>query len=101
MHAVTTRRVAFFVLACLLIAGCATHYAPSRLIEPYGFWSGIWHGFIFSFALVGLLVSWLCSLLGFDVLSSVELIGRPNTGFIYYLGFSIGLFVLLGGAGSR
>ncbi len=99
------RRVARGVLAfcaLLVLAGCARHYTAEAANDPYGFFSGIWHGLIFPYALLANLVSWLLSLVGVDFLSSVQIIGRPNTGFLfYYLGFFLGLCTYASGAASR
>jgi len=69
--------VAFILLA--MLTGCASHY--SGVAEPYGFFSGFWHGLIFEFSLIGYLL--------FD---NVYIMGEPNTGFFYYVGFVLGLF---------
>ena len=83
----------------LLIAGCAHHYTPEIYAKPYGFFSGIWHGVIFPWALLTNLVSWLLSLFDIQLLSSIQIIGRPNTGlFFYYVGFLLGLSAYGGGA---
>jgi hypothetical protein len=83
----------------LLVAGCAHHYTSESVAEPYGFLSGIWHGIVFTYALLTNVVSWLCSLAGFDLLSSIEIIGRPNTGVLfYYVGFVLGLCAYGGAA---
>jgi hypothetical protein len=81
-----------------IITGCASQYAPARINEPYGFFSGILHGWILPFALLGKLVSWLCSLFGVSFLDSVTVIGRPNTGFFYYFGFVLGVGSVSGGS---
>ena len=92
-------RTALTIGLLLLVAGCAHHYTAQALAEPYGFLSGIWHGMIFPYALLSNLVSWFFSLVGLDFLSSIEIIGRPNTGiFFYYVGFFLGLCVYGGGA---
>ena len=82
----------------VLLAACATQYAPDRVANPHGFFSGFWHGMIFPFALMAKLVCWLLSLVGISFLDSVTIIGRPNTGFPYYVGFVLGLGVLGGGS---
>jgi hypothetical protein len=81
------------LLSLTLLAGCATHYGHGVMAtDPYGFFSGIWHGFIFPLTLLVNMVSWLLSLLGISFLESVQIIGRPNTGFFfYYIGFILGL----------
>lgn len=62
-----------------MLSGCAHHYVG--VYEPYGFFSGFWHGLIFEFSLIGYLF-----------IDGVYIIGEPNTGFFYYLGFALGLF---------
>ena len=74
-------------ILCTALAGCAHQFAPDVAPDPYGFFSGIWHGFIFFFSLIGCMI--------FD---SVWIIGRPNTGWPYYLGFFFGLCILFGGS---
>lgn len=76
--------------AMLMVAGCAHHYIPAES-SPYGFFSGLWHGLIFIFSLIGCIISGVMQMLGIN-LFDVEIIGRPNTGFFfYYPGFIIGL----------
>ena len=84
-------------LACVL-AGCAAHYTPAAIAEPYGLSLGIWHGFVAPYALLTNLVSWLAGLCGFELFRSIEVVGRPNTGFSYYCGFVLGLLPYFGGA---
>lgn len=79
-------------------SGCATHYSPESVNDHYGFFSGIWHGMISPYALLTNLVSWLAGVFGFSFLDSIQIIGRPNTGFWYYVGFALGLSAYGGGA---
>ena len=84
------------ILVCLVIVaacltGCAAHNANFGAQDQYGFFSGIWHGIVFPFALVTNIVSWIASLFGFSLLESIAIIGRPNTGFGYYIGFALGI----------
>jgi hypothetical protein len=88
------------IVFALVLAGCASQYAPERMVHPYGFFYGILHGFLFPFALMGKLLSWALSLFGISFLDGVTIIGRPNTGFFYYFGFVLGLGTL-GGGGSQ
>lgn len=78
-------------LLLLAMTGCAAHYTPDAYADPYGLFSGIWHGFVSPFALAACVVSWLCSLLGVSFLDSIAIIGRPNTGLWYYAGFFLGI----------
>ena len=80
------------------VTGCAAHYSSDAASDPYGFFSGVWHGLIFVFALIANVISWVCSLMGISLFESIEIIGRPNTGFWYYVGFAIGLMSAGGGA---
>lgn len=87
------------LMAVMLVAGCAAHYTPEAVRDPYGFFSGIWHGFIFPLAVLANLISWMLGLIGISFMESIEIIGRPNTGiFWYYIGFALGLASYSGGA---
>ena len=87
-----TSRLIMCLCAAVAVAGCARHYTADSIADPYGFFSGIWHGLVFPLALLTNLASWLLSLFGLSFLSSIELVGRPNTGFFfYYIGFILGL----------
>ena len=93
-----------FPVALMLIAtlaGCATHYTPDAVANPYGVFSGIWHGIIFPYALMTNLVSWALSLIGISFAGDIQIIGRPNTGFWYYVGFAIGLTSYSGASAAR
>lgn len=93
------RRAMLLALAATcLLAGCATHYQPEDVRDPFGFLSGVWHGFILIYSIAVNLLSWLLGLLGIDLFQSIEIIGRPNTGFWYYVGFVLGLVPYLGGS---
>jgi hypothetical protein len=93
------RRIVLAVVL-LMLTGCASQFEPSHIADPYGFFSGILHGFLFPFALIGKLVSWLASLAGISLFDSVTIIGRPNTGFFYYFGFVMGLGSFSGGGAA-
>jgi hypothetical protein len=84
-------RTAALLLGLMFMSGCAHHYTPEAFSSPYGFFSGIWHGIVFPYALLTNIVSWFLSLIGIRFLSDVQIIGRPNTGiFFYYIGFFLG-----------
>jgi hypothetical protein len=89
-----SRLLVLCVFATFIISGCATHYAPNILADPYGFFSGLWHGSIATITISVNLLSWFASLLGFDIFSDIKIIGRPNTGFMYHFGFAVGFFWL-------
>ena len=86
------------ILLCIIItllAGCASHHAPEVYADPYGFFFGLWHGFITPLTILVNVISWLLSLLSVSFLNEIEIIGRPNTGIFYYLGYVIGLCTIL------
>ena len=82
------------LLIMLLLSGCAAHYSAEAVSDPYGLFSGIWHGAISGLTITVNIISWVLSLAGIDFLSNVQIIGRPNTGFFYYLGFAVGFMFL-------
>ena len=95
------KHLPLLVITLLILNGCATHYAPETYSDPYGFFSGIWHGLIFPFTLIANIISWCMGLLGVEFLAGIQIIGRPNTGFFfYYIGFFLGLSAY-GGGGAR
>ncbi len=85
------RKVGLILLFIVLAQGCAEHYGAASYSGPYGFFSGIWHGIAFPFALIANIVSWILSIFGLSVFPDIELVGRPNTGFSYYFGYFWGL----------
>lgn len=84
----------------LPVTGCAAHYSAGAVQDPYGFWSGLWHGVVFPLALLANVISWFVSLIGLSFLDAIQIIGRPNTGFWYYVGFVLGLAAIGGRAGG-
>jgi hypothetical protein len=76
--------ILLFVL--LNITSCAPKGVSAT---EYGFFSGIIHGIVFVFALIG-------KLFGFNI----GLYAEHNTGFFYWLGFILGIGGLGGGARS-
>ena len=85
------KQTIFFGLFLVLMVIGMTSCAPSGWAShEAGFFSGILHGFVFVFALIG-------KLFGADI----GLYAENNTGFFYWLGFIIGIGGLGGGAASR
>ena len=76
------------------LIGCATHYTSATYLDSYGFFSGLWHGFIVIFVAIGKLLSWVLSFVDINVLEEIKFIGQPNTGISYYIGFAIGIMFL-------
>ncbi len=81
--------ISLALLLCLVVLGSCAPAGNTN--KEYGFLSGIGHGFVFIFAVIG-------KLFGGDH----GLYASNNTGFFYWLGFLFGLGILGGGgAASR
>ncbi len=78
-------KVSTVIFYSLLLTSCASHFQDATVYDPYGFFSGLWHGFIFPISFFG----WL-------FVDNVYVIGQPNTGGTYFLGFIIGALCILG-----
>jgi len=70
------------LLVSVLFVGCAdvTPIQECLTGNPYGFWSGIWHGIIAPFAFIGSIFS-----------DSIAIYAVNNNGGWYYFGFIIGI----------
>ena len=99
------KNLVLFSVISLLLVGCAVHYGEGDLLDPsgsvasvkpYGFFFGVWHGLIFFFSLLGIFISWIAYGI-FDalILADVRLIGKPNTGLSYGIGYFIGFIIML------
>lgn len=71
----------FLALAALLITGCADSESVKQCLtgHQYGFFGGLWHGFIAPFDFIGML---------FD--DSITMYAQNNNGGLYALGFLLG-----------
>jgi hypothetical protein len=82
------------VLVFLLVSGCAQNVAVDQCLtgHTYGFFGGLWHGFIAPFDLIGMLFS-----------DEITMYAQNNTGGFYALGFLLGSggWGFLGGKGLR
>jgi hypothetical protein len=84
-----TNKIALLLLVVLCIT-TLTSCAPNGYeSDKSGFFSGIWHGIIIVFSLVG-------KLFGRDI----GIYAEHNTGFTYWLGFIIGIGAFGGGSNS-
>ena len=88
------RNLILSFLTLLLVASCASHSDPAVIYDPYGFLSGLWHGAIAGLTITVNIISWFLSLIGINLFQDIQIIGRPNTGFTYYLGFVMGFIWL-------
>jgi len=86
------------VATLLFLGGCARHYQGEFGPTEYGFFSGVWHGFISPFSIIINFISWLLAFVGVSFLNDVQIIGRPNTGLSYYVGFFLGFALLSSGS---
>lgn len=75
-----------FTLILAVLVSCAPEGSTSK---EYGFFSGILHGIVFIFSLIGKMFG-----------ANVGIYAEHNSGFFYWLGFIIGLGALGGGGAS-
>jgi hypothetical protein len=73
-------------LAILLLASCASQPSPD-VYDPPGFFSGLLHGFLMLFSLIG------------SIFTDVRIYAFPNSGGWYDFGFFLGAASFLGGGG--
>jgi hypothetical protein len=73
--------------AALFVASCATQPPPSAY-DPPGFFSGLLHGFLIFFSLVG------------SIFTDTRIYAFPNSGGWYDLGYFLGAATFLGGSGA-
>jgi hypothetical protein len=78
------------IAALLVLSGCAHREIVTHCLQghTYGFWGGLWHGFISPFDLIGMLI--------YD---DITVFAQNNNGAWYAFGFLIGSggWGLLGG----
>ncbi|EWY36730.1 hypothetical protein N825_25755 [Skermanella stibiiresistens SB22] len=78
------RTLLLMVAVSALLTACATQPMDASLHDAPGFFSGIWHGFILPLSLVAGLVN------------DSRIYAYPNTGWVYDLGFFLGVGGLAG-----
>ena len=74
-------------LIVMLLASCASQ-PPPEVVNPPGFWSGLLHGFLMLFSLIG------------SIFTDVRIYAFPNSGGWYDFGFFLGAASFLGGGGA-
>jgi len=87
-------KIIFFALltfAVLVLLSCAdvTNIDACRVVKPYGFFAGLWHGIISPLSFIGSLFS-----------NKIAMYAVNNSGGWYDFGFVLGAGILFGG-GSR
>ncbi len=86
----------FFILpvAILVLSGCADNESVSQCLtgHTYGFFGGLWHGFIAPFDFIGMLFN-----------DEITMYAQNNNGGLYALGFLLGSggWGFFGGKGIR
>jgi hypothetical protein len=87
----TLKRISLLVLFIIVLTGCAQAIPIEECLEvaPYGFFGGLWHGFIAPF-------SFIVSLF----MDDVALYAVNNNGSWYDFGFVLGAGILFGGGGK-
>jgi hypothetical protein len=95
IHLSNTKIIIISFFSIFLLSSCANQYVDATVIEPYGFFYGIWHGICLPFALIGFVLSWFLSLFDILVFENLKFVGKPNTGTSYFVGYVIGLLGIL------
>jgi hypothetical protein len=91
------KRSLWFILSValiLILAGCANNEVVDQCLSghKYGFFGGLWHGFIAPFDFIGMLFN-----------KNITMYAQNNNGGLYALGFLLGSggWGFFGGKGSR
>lgn len=75
------KKYLLFIITILLLTSCAQSVDVQECVTvTYGFWSGVWHGFILMFSFIGSLFN-----------DSISVYAVNNTGGWYDFGFILGL----------
>ena len=87
----------FSWLLCLLFVVVLYSCAPSDatgISKTYGFWGGVFHGFIFGFALLGKILSYLLHAINDNWGNwNIGLWADNNSGASYWVGYFVGAFL--------
>lgn len=97
MKTLFSQRISLLIVTgaiLLTVSGCAQYEEVGQCLtgHTYGFFGGLWHGFIAPFDLIGMLFS-----------DNITMYAQNNTGGFYALGFILGSggWGFLGGRGIR
>ena len=82
-------KIIILVLLLICVTSLSSCAPKGYESNEAGFFSGIWHGFIIIFSLIGKVFG-----------ANIGIYAEHNTGFFYWFGFIIGLGLLGGGGGS-
>ena len=85
------KQILIFILLIITFTGCADVISVQECLpdDPYGFWSGLWHGIIAPFSWIGSLFS-----------DNIAIYAVNNNGGWYDFGFILGIGTL-GGSSTR
>lgn len=86
----TKQKILALLILFILLINISSCAPKNYTTNKYGFFSGIIHGFVFFFSLIG-------KLFGFNI----GLFAENNSGFFYWFGFIIRISGFGGGASSR
>jgi len=83
MKSIISQKVLLFILifSTVLLTGCANNEVVSQCLSghTYGFFGGLWHGFIAPFDFIGMLFN-----------DKITMYAQNNNGGLYALGFLLG-----------
>jgi hypothetical protein len=97
MKSIFSKKNLWFLLLLpliLILTGCANNESVEQCLtgHPYGFFGGLWHGFIAPFDFIGMLFS-----------DEITMYAQNNNGGLYALGFLLGSggWGFFGGKGAK
>jgi hypothetical protein len=73
--------IIFLIISAVILSGCADNESVEACLtgHQYGFFGGLWHGFIAPFDFIGMLFS-----------DDITMYAQNNNGGLYALGFLLG-----------
>lgn len=82
----------YLVLIILLLSSCADTQTVDACLtgHTYGFFAGLWHGFIMFFSLIGSIFN-----------DNIDIYAVNNNGAFYKIGYFIGVLVWFSGSTSK
>jgi hypothetical protein len=83
------KKIAIGLILLICITSLSSCAPKGYISSESGFFSGIWHGIIIIFSLIGKLFG-----------ANIGIYSEHNTGFTYWLGFIIGIGAFGGGSSS-
>jgi hypothetical protein len=97
MRLITSKKnflIVILLLSIVILSGCANNESVKQCMtgQTYGFFGGLWHGFIAPFDFIGMLFN-----------EKITMYAQNNNGVLYALGFLLGSggWGFFGGKGVR